>query len=283
MSEEIKYPQVSVSAFIFNKNNELLLFKSPKWHNKYTSLGGKVEFDESLEQALKREIKEEVNLEIEHIKLIDIIDGLELTEYNSRGYKHLIFIDYKARLKSGEIKLSDEASNYKWLSIDEWLKIDEKEFAPYILSVINKIKTEEETNLDKYKRALADYQNLLKQTAREKMEFVVYANEQMIKEILPVYDHLKMAIKHCDNELNNSWLEGVRHVVKQFKDVLEKIGVEEIEVKDKKFDPNLMDAISSEETDDKNLDEQVAKQVMAGYKLNGKVIKVARVVVYKVK
>jgi molecular chaperone GrpE len=135
----------------------------------------------------------------------------------------------------------------------------------------------------KYLRALADYQNLLKQTTKEKTEFVVYANEQILKEILPVYDHLKMAIEHCGNELKNNWLEGVKYVVKQFKDVLEKIGVEEIKVKDEKFDPNLMEAISNEETDDKNLDGQVAKQVMAGYKLNGKMIKVAKVIVYKTK
>jgi len=136
---------------------------------------------------------------------------------------------------------------------------------------------------DKYKRALADYQNLLKQTAKERMEFTVYANEQVLKEILPVYDHLKMAMEYYNSESSDNWFEGVRHVIKQFKDVLEKIGVEEIETKDKKFDPNLMDAIGNEETEDKNLDEQVVKQMMAGYKLNGKVIKVAKVIVYKIK
>jgi len=134
-----------------------------------------------------------------------------------------------------------------------------------------------------YKRALADYQNLLKQTAKEKMEFVVYANEQMLREILPVYDHLKMAIKHHGGEPTDQWLTGVKHVTKQFKDVLEKIGVEEIKVKDKKFDHNLMDAISSEETEDKKLDGQVVREVKAGYKLNGKVIEPAKVIVYKLK
>ena len=135
----------------------------------------------------------------------------------------------------------------------------------------------------KYLRALADYQNLLKQTAKEKMEFAIYANEQMLKEILPVYDHLKLAMEHHNGESSDEWLAGVKHVVKQFKDVLEKIGVEEIKVKDKKFDHNLMDAIKSEETKDENLDGQVAKEVKAGYKLNGKIIEPAKVVVYKLK
>lgn len=136
---------------------------------------------------------------------------------------------------------------------------------------------------NKYKRALADYQNLLKQTAKEKMEFAVYANEQMLREILPVYDHLKMAIAHHNGESTDDWITGVKHVVKQFKDVLEKIGVEEIKVKDKKFDHNLMDALSNEETEDEKLDDIVAKEIKAGYKLNGKIIEPAKVIVYKKK
>ena len=135
----------------------------------------------------------------------------------------------------------------------------------------------------KYLRALADYQNLLKQTAREKMEFTVFANEQMLKEILPVYDHLKLAIEHHNGESTDDWFKGVEHVVKQFKDVLHKVGVEEIKVKEEKFDHNLMEAIGSEETEDKSLDGKVAKQVKAGYRLNGKVIEAAKVIVYKVK
>ena len=132
-------------------------------------------------------------------------------------------------------------------------------------------------------RSLADYQNLLKQTAKEKMEFAVYANEQMLREILPVYDNLKMAMEHHSDESKDEWLVGVEHVVKQFKDALEKIGVEEIKVKNKEFDHNLMEAISSEETEDKRLDGQVAKEIKAGYKLNGKVIEPAKVIVYKLK
>jgi len=135
----------------------------------------------------------------------------------------------------------------------------------------------------KYLRALADYQNLLKQTAREKMEFTVFANEQMLKEILPVYDHLKLAIEHHNGESTDDWLKGVEHVVKQFKDALVKVGVEEIKVKEEKFDHNLMEAIGSEETEDKSLDGKVAKQVKAGYRLNGKIIEPAKVIVYKVK
>jgi molecular chaperone GrpE len=156
--------------------------------------------------------------------------------------------------KENEEKIEDEISE---ISTDEKTLDDKKSFE------------------EKYKRALADYQNLLKQTAKEKMEFAVYANEQMLREILPVYDH--------NGESTDDWITGVKHVVKQFKDVLEKIGVEEIKVKDKKFDHNLMDALSNEETEDEKLDGLVAKEIKAGYKLNGKIIEPVKVIVYKLK
>lgn len=123
----------------------------------------------------------------------------------------------------------------------------------------------------KYKRALADYQNLLRQTAREKEEFAKYANENLLLEILPVYDHLKLALKHVDKNSNDKWLEGVGYILKQFKDVLNKLGVEEIITVGEKFDPNTMEALKGE-------GEIVQEEASSGYKLNGKVIKHAKVI-----
>jgi len=135
---------------------------------------------------------------------------------------------------------------------------------------------------DKYKRALADYQNLLKQTAKERLDFVKYANEQVISEILPIYDNLKTSLQFSDEAVkSNGWLEGIKHVIKQFKDFLNNNGIEEITTVNQQFDHNLMEAISNEETDDKKKDGLVAKEIKAGYKLNGKVIVAARVIVYK--
>jgi len=124
---------------------------------------------------------------------------------------------------------------------------------------------------DKYKRALADYQNLLKRTAREKEEFAKFANERLLLEILPVYDNLKMAIRHSDEKNHDQWLTGVKYVVKQFRDVLGSLGVEEIKTVGEKFDPNLMEAVEGQ-------GEKVKKEVKPGYKLNGKAIVPAKVI-----
>ncbi|MFH0923667.1 MAG: nucleotide exchange factor GrpE [Candidatus Falkowbacteria bacterium] len=126
---------------------------------------------------------------------------------------------------------------------------------------------------NKYKRALADYQNLLKQTAREKQEFVRYANEQLIHEILPVYDNLRLALKHAKDTPDGAGIrDGVKYIVKQFKDVLNNLGVEEIKTVGMKFDHNTMEAIEGK-------GDVVKKEVRPGYTLRGKVIAAAKVIV----
>lgn len=125
----------------------------------------------------------------------------------------------------------------------------------------------------KYKRALADYQNLLKQTAKEKEEFVKYAVSDFLQDILPIYDHLKLSINGLkDEEQKSPWAIGVSHVLKQFKDLLSNRGVEEIQTKNQKFDYDTMEAIDGE-------GDFVDKEIMPGYKLNGRVIRPAKVTV----
>ena len=125
----------------------------------------------------------------------------------------------------------------------------------------------------KYLRALADYQNLLKQNVKERTEFVKFALEDFLHDLLPVYDHLKLSLKGLSEEEGKSaWVEGVRHVLKQFKTTLENRGVEEIKTEGEKFNHDEMEAIDGE-------GEKVKSEVMPGYKLNGKVIRVAKVIV----
>jgi len=137
---------------------------------------------------------------------------------------------------------------------------------------------------NKYLRALADYQNLVKQTAREKEEFAKFAYEQIIMEILPVYDNLKISLNHIgEEEKKNGWLEGIKHVISQFKSVLEMAGVSEIKTSGEKFNPHTMEAVGQEETNDEKKDGMIARELSAAYKLKGKVIRAAMVAVYKMK
>jgi len=132
---------------------------------------------------------------------------------------------------------------------------------------------EEDSFENKYLRALADYQNLLKQTGKEKAEFIKYALTDFLHNILPIYDHLKLSMKGLSEaEAKNPWAQGVSHVLKQFKEVLAQHGIEEIKTVGEKFDHDLMEAIDG-------TGEKIKQEVMPGYKLNGKVIRPAKVIV----
>ncbi len=136
------------------------------------------------------------------------------------------------------------------------------------------IKEEDQQSWEnKYRRALADYHNLLKQSAQEKQDFIKYAIGDFLQDILPIYDHLKISIAGLsETELKSAWVIGVKHVLKEFKNVLYARGVEEIETKNAKFDHQTMEAISG-------TGDQVRQEIMPGYKLNGRVIRPAKVIV----
>lgn len=131
--------------------------------------------------------------------------------------------------------------------------------------------SEEDSFEGKYKRALADYQNLLKQSQKEKAEFVKYALDDFLQDLLPVYDHLQMSLSSLpENEQDSAWVKGVEYVLKQFKDLLSARGVEQIKVVGEDFDHNLMEAVEGE-------GEVVDKEIRPGYTLHGKVIRAAKV------
>ena len=91
-------------------------------------------------------------------------------------------------------------------------------------------------------------------------------------EILPVYDNLKISLDHIDKEAKKSGLaEGIKYIIKQFNSALTNLGVEEIKIKDKKFNPEIMEAVDGK-------DEKIKKQIKSGYKLKEKVIIPAKVI-----
>ena len=281
--DQKKYPLVVTGAFIFNDKEELFLMKSPQWNDKYICPGGKIEIGESIEKATKREIKEETNIDIEKVELMGVLEGLDVDKYLNKGYKHLIFLNNKAKVKKAKkIVLNDEGTEYRWKSISEWLS--RKDLGKYTKEAIETFLGEKDEYEDMYKRALADYQNLLKQGAQEKQEFLKYANEQMIYELIPIFDNLKLAVKHADEDAQkNPWFAGVVHVTKQFEDVLSGIGLVELKAEGLKFDHNTMEAMEKEGTDDKKKDDFVSRVMKPGYKLKDKIVNHAKVVVYEYK
>ncbi|MGB9707304.1 MAG: NUDIX hydrolase [Microgenomates group bacterium] len=125
---------------VVEKNNKFLLTKrqSPKkeW-NKWQFPGGEVEFGESLHQALKREMKEEIGCEIKIIeKQPKIFEIFRLSDNF-----HAIFFVYLCQLTDSncKIKINREASEYRWLSLKEIYTLDSLEGTKEITSWLNKM------------------------------------------------------------------------------------------------------------------------------------------------
>lgn len=122
---EQKFPEVAVGALIFNPTGKLFLVKSHKWHNKYVVPGGHVELGETVETALKREIKEETGLGIHDIEFI----GFQEHVFDNTFWKkkHFIFLDFACKTnasENSEITLNHESQEHIWVSVDEALKMD---------------------------------------------------------------------------------------------------------------------------------------------------------------
>ena len=121
-----------------------------------------------------------------------------------------------------------------------------------------------------WKRALADYKNLEKRVAEEKQEFAKYFLAGFIRELLAVLDNLEKAQEHTKDE-------GVNLVVKDFREILKKEGVEEIIAQDTNFDPLMHDAV---EVGD-GIDGKILKVLEKGYKIGERILRPAKVVVGK--
>ena len=148
-----------------------------------------------------------------------------------------------------------------------------------------KLKVDPEESVEDYKdkwlRAVADYQNLKKQTVKDKEDWAKYANAGLILELLPVINHFKEAMKHVPAEgKDTDWVKGIMQIKKQFDEFLKNLGIEEIPTVGEKFNPEMHEAVSQQEVEDKEADE-IIEEVQAGYTMHGKVIDPAKVIVSK--
>ena len=131
-------------------------------------------------------------------------------------------------------------------------------------------------------RALADMDNLKKAAQKEKDEIVKFSKASIILELLPVMDGLERAIEAAKQyDTTEHIQQGIELVLKQFTASLQKHGVEAVDALGQPFDPCLHEAITTQETDGKP--NMVAAQLHKGYKLNGRLIRPAAVIISKAK
>ena len=124
---------------------------------------------------------------------------------------------------------------------------------------------------DQFVRQTAEYENYRKRTTKEKENIYQDAKADTIKAFLAVYDNLERAAASEGGE-DSPHKKGLEMIFQQYKDILAKLGVTEIEAKGQPFDPERMEAVMH--IDDENFGEnEVAQVFQAGFELNGKVIR----------
>lgn len=132
---------------------------------------------------------------------------------------------------------------------------------------------------DRLLRLQADFDNYRKRVLREKEEIYRRANEDIMEALLPVVDHLDLAIKAAtSSEQHPSIAEGIALVGEQMLSVLGKFGLEPIETEDVDFDPNMHEAILHMPSVDVK-ENGIISTTRAGFTLGGKLLRAAQVVV----
>ena len=136
---------------------------------------------------------------------------------------------------------------------------------------------EREQLTDQILRARAEFDNYRKRTARDLERIRKTAAEALIRDLLPVVDHLELALRHAE-DAESGLAEGVDLVLKQFQDVLQKQGLREIPAVGCPFDPNIHEALMQREDLDVPL-HTVLEAFQKGYMLGEMVLRPAKVIV----
>ncbi len=111
---EKKYPEPAAGAVIINNEGKILLTRTYKWKDKFTIPGGHIEIGETIEEALKREVKEEVGIDIEIVRILLVHDAIFSKNFHEP--KHFIFLDYLCKAKTTKVKIDNkEIQEFEWV------------------------------------------------------------------------------------------------------------------------------------------------------------------------
>ena len=143
-----------------------------------------------------------------------------------------------------------------------------------------RLKDEEIANQkDTFLREKAELENFKKRLTKEKDDFVQFANERLLQELIQIEDNLERALE-VPNATLESLKEGVEMIQKQFSTFLKNQKVEPIEAIGKTFDPTLHEVLNQQESEEHE-ENTVIEQYSKGYTLNGRILRPTKVVISK--
>jgi molecular chaperone GrpE len=142
---------------------------------------------------------------------------------------------------------------------------------------LSEARAKAEEYLDGWQRALAEFANYKKRVDREQAQVYQAAAGNIIKRYLDILDDLERALKNRPQDGSGAvWADGIELIYRKFKAVLESEGIKTMETEGQSFDPNLHEAISSEQSDSHESG-QIIEVIQQGYLLGERVLRPALV------
>ena len=198
----------------------------------------------------------------------------------------LMMFNKKDKKELKEKGKSTEGKKYKLMNKSEIILklIEKEEILKKIeeeLSESNKL-VQEKDNLSKeylkhLERLQADFDNYKKRQEKKQKDFIEFANEGLINNLLSVVDNLERALDSTKNEKDTRAIkEGINNTLKEFRNVLHKEGVKPMQSIGHRFDPYKHEAVMRTETD-KYFDDTVTEEFRKGYYIKSKVLRPAMV------
>ena len=129
---------------------------------------------------------------------------------------------------------------------------------------------------DQLKRLQAEFENYQKRVDKERKEFVCFANERMVCELLCILDDFEKALQSTQDE-------GIKMLYSKFKKIIEQHGVKQIMLTNgQRFDAFKHEVLCTEESD-KHPEDTIISEIQKGYEMNGKIIRFTKVKIAKAK
>jgi molecular chaperone GrpE len=133
---------------------------------------------------------------------------------------------------------------------------------------------------DKHLRLQAEFDNYRKRTLKERMELLKTASESVLTNILPVIDDFERALQTLEQvEKDDHIKDGVKLIYNKFQEFLKQNGIKEIDTREKEFDTDLHEAVTTIPAPSEELKGKIVDVVQKGYYLNDKVIRFSKVVI----
>lgn len=156
----------------------------------------------------------------------------------------------------------------------EQKNMDKENNTEELMEKISQLEKEIEEITDSLKRLAAEYDNYRKRTAKEKDDIYINATVCLLETFLPVFDNMELAKENAENQNTDKadLKKGIELIYRQFREVLDKLDINEIESIGETFDPELHDAVMHV-VDDKHGENEVVDVLKKGYIFKDKVIR----------